>query len=309
MKKRKTVRGILIHCYQKTTNGALLFYTVSDYLAFFTILCIFAERYGVRILAVSLMPDHFHISLEVDDPRDLPLFISVVTQKYAKENNRDCHRTGNLFYKSFGSAVKNGAKKARTNLIYVGNNGVERQLCSVAEEYRWGFLPYSISDHPFSEPIVIRRASSQLRNALKEVEARHRDGKSLNYKLLQRLFRPLDKKEKLQLTDRLIAVYDIIDHKAAERFFDGYGNMIAAMHSNTGSEYDLNEVMVGRSDACYAQITNLLIKRLNLNDIHDLFLMQEDARFELLPMIQRETGAEPEQILKYLRLPYIKRKS
>ena len=309
MKKRKTPRGILIHCYQRSHNGFILFYSVSDYLAFFTILCTFAEQYGIKILAVSLMPDHFHISLEVDDSRKLPVFISVVTQKYAKENNRYCHRIGQLFYKSFGSAAKYGPKIARTNLIYVGNNGVERQLCQNAEEYRWGFLPYSISDHPFSEPIVIRSASPHLRNALKVVETRHRAGKSLNYKMLQRLFRPLDNKEKLQLTDRIISVYDIIDHKEAERFFDGYENMIAAMHSNTGSEHDLNEVTVGRSDACYAQITKLLMKKMHLSDIHDLFLMQDDARFGLLPMIQRETGAVPEQSLKYLRLPYIKRKS
>ena len=37
---RKFKPGVLIHCYQNTFEGYLLFYTISDYLVYFTILCV-----------------------------------------------------------------------------------------------------------------------------------------------------------------------------------------------------------------------------------------------------------------------------
>ena len=303
-KGRITARGIVIHCYQRTVNGELLFYSISDYLVFFTIFCIEAKKYGVRVLALCLMPDHFHVSIVVDSSKILSDFIASVTRKYAIQNNVTCHRSGPLFAKPFGSAPKYGAKKARTNLIYVGNNGVERQLCHKAEDYRWGFLKYAVSTSPFSEPLVIRNASVDMKSAVRSVKSYLTKSKELNYTLLQRLFRPLSRQEKEQLTDFIISSYDIIDHAGAARFFDGYDNMLEAMHTNTGSEYDLNEVLVGKSDAHYAAMSSILLKELPIFDIHDIFLMTEDERFKLFTILQRKTNATPEQILKFLRIPY-----
>lgn len=308
MKKRKTVGGILIHCYQRSAQGQLLFYSVSDYLVFFTILCSVAGKYDIRILSVSLMPDHFHISLVVTNPRSLHEFISVITQMYAREFNRTCHTKGQLFQKSFGSAMKFGAKNGRSNLIYVGNNGVERQLCKKAEDYRWGFLKYHKSQNPFSEPLVVRNASPRMVEALKCVQSYHSDARHLNYRILQRLFTKLNVKEKEQLADYIIVVYNVIDYEGAAEYFDGFDKMIDAMHFNTGSEYDLNEITVGRSDAHYNSMSRILIDKLGLKDIHDVFMLPEEIRFnELFPLLQRHTAAQPEQILKFLRLPFFKK--
>lgn len=303
-KGRTTARGIVIHCYQRTVNGELLFYSVSDYLVFFTIFCIEARKYGVRVLALCLMPDHFHVSIVVENSKALSDFISSVTRKYAIQSNITCHRSGQLFARPFGSAPKYGAKKARTNFIYVGNNGVERQLCHKAEDYRWGFLKYAVSASPFSEPLVMRNASVDMKRAVRSVRSYLAKSKELNYALLQRLFRPLSRQEKEQLTDFIISSYDVINHAGAARFFDGYENMLEAMHTNTGSEYDLNEVLVGKSDAHYAVMCSILLKELPIADIHDIFLKNDDERFELYHLLQRKTDATPEQILKFLRLPY-----
>ena len=302
MKRRRFLRDILHHCYQNTVNGFLLFYSVSDYLVYFTNFCIYAARNGIHVLSLCQMPDHVHFGIAAEAAEDLSSLVRDVSVAYARSDAIQCRRTGPLFNRSFGSAPKQGAKKGRTNLIYIGNNPVERQLCSKAPDYRWNYLAYGQSDHPFSEKLVVRKASWAMRKALKEIKGTHRRGQPLSYPMLQRLFGSLDKKEGLQLIDFIITTYSVIDYDYAAKFFDGYDRMIQAMEVSTGSEYDINEVFVGRSDACYAQISKWLMKKLRLADIHEVFSLPESDRTDLMMEASRELGVNFRQLAKYFRL-------
>ena len=74
------------------------------------------------------------------------------------------------------------------------------------------------------------------------------------------------------------------------------------MHSTTGSEYDLNECFVGKSDASYNQMTTLLLREGKLKDIHDLLSLSIDERVELFLFLQRSIDAPPRQIAKFLHV-------
>lgn len=304
--RRNFSSGILNHCYQRTVDGMLLFYSVSDYLVFYTIISIISRKYGVKILAMCLMPDHIHTSTIAENKRQLTMFVHEYSRLFALLQNRLCKRSGHLFRTPFGSAPKYGPKKARTNLIYVWNNGVERQLCAKAEEYRWNFLAYAQNEHPFSEPILMRSASTHLKKAIAAVKAQYDSDNYLNYNLLKRISKHLNRKEINQLTDYIINLYNVIDYSAAIEFFDKYDDLLMAAHSNTGSEYDLNEVFLGKSDAWYSKISSLLMRELSLTDIHDVLCLTDDRKFELLQMLMEKTPAPPEQIAAFLRLKVIK---
>ena len=263
---------------------------------------IYAAREGIRVLSLCQVPDHVHFGVTANASRDLSSFVRDVSVAYARSDAIQCRRTGPLFNRSFGSAPKQGAKKGRTNLIYIGNNPVERQLCSKAPEYRWNYLAYGQSDHPFSEKLVVRKASWTMRKALKEIKGTYRRGQPLSYPLLQRLFGRLGQKERLQLIDFIITTYSVIDYDYSAKFFDGYGRMIQAMEVSTGSEYDINEVFVGRSDACYAQITKWLMKKLRLTDSHEVFPLPESDRTRLMMEAYRELGGNIWQLAKFFRL-------
>ena len=299
---RQCHQGILNHLYQRTRNGFLLFYSISDYLVFFTVFCTEARKHGVHVLSLCLMPDHIHASLYADSRSALSAFVSAYTCRFVRMYGDYAHWEGPVFDSPFGSVPKSGAKKARANLLYVGNNPVERQLSSRAEEYRWNFLAYGGGDHPFSEKLIIRRASWPLQRAVSEVKTQHAAGKSLPYAMLQRWFKPLCREERNQLTDYIVNLYSILDQAAAARFFDGYGQMLTALHADTGSEHDLNEPFVGKSDACYARMTRFILQKTAMEDIHDLFLLTAEKRTEWLPVLMRETRCQPEQAAKFLRL-------
>ena len=277
-----------------------MFYSVTDHLVYFTSYCVHAVKNGIRVLALCQMPDHIHDSLIIRDVGQLAAFKREHNAFFANAQNEVFGVKGNLFEHPFGSAVKAGAKKARTNLIYVGNNPVERRLVQNAEEYRWNYVAYADSKNPFSDKLVLRYSSWSMRNAVKEVRNQRKNCLPMTYRMLFRLFKTLNNNEKQQLIDYIVSIYNVIDYNLALEFFDGsYEHFITALHSTTGSEYDLNEVFVGRSDACYNHFSSIILKEYGLTDIHMLFKEDKERMYLLL---KSKTGAPGKQIRKYLRM-------
>lgn len=284
-------------------DGGVLFYTFSDHLVYFTNYCIVARKYGVCILAFCQMPDHTHETVSADRKSDLERFKQDSNARFASERNARFGLSGPVFESSFGSVPKIGDKNIRSNLVYVGNNPVERKLVSEAERYRWNYLAYAVSDHPFSEKLVIRKSRWPLQKAVRAVKAQFKSGRPMNYALLQRLFQPLTRKECLQLTDYIIATYNVIDYSAAIRYFGSYEEMLIALHATTGSEYDINEVFIGKSDTCYNRMTTVLLQRGLVKDIHDILSFSIDEKYELFLLLRDATEAPAEQIAAFLHMP------
>ena len=296
--------GIITHCYQMTLDGALLFYTASDCLVFFSILCLMAVKHRIRIYKLCLMADHYHIILTAESQHDLSAFIQAFTSRFVFEQNKETRRTGSLFLGPFGAAVKRKEKDARSALIYVDNNPVERFLTDRAEKYRWNFIAFATSDHPFSEKLVRSRASRPLQQVLSLVDSLQQSGRPVTYPLLKRYFPKLSIKESNQLVDYIISKYSVIDHDAAIRFFGDYERMLQADHSTTGSEHDLKETFVGRDDKSYRVISRFLQESLKMEDIHKVLAFEDKERLDLLVRIVSSTNVPEAQAAKYLRLPF-----
>ena len=303
MKRRKFFKDILTHCYQRSADDGVLFYTYSDHLVYFTTYCVLARKYGIQVLGLCQMPDHVHDSIVARRMADLSAFKREINAGYSRMYNTFYGLEGPVFEGPFGSAPKVGAKKGRTNLVYVGNNPVERQLVEKAEDYRWNYLAYVGSDHPFSQKLVVRDARWPLRKAVKEVQSQFQQGKPLSFAQLQRLFTPLNRKEGLQLTDFIITTYNCIDYESAIRFFNSPSDMLTTMHATTGSEHDLNEVFIGKTDVPYMKMTNILLRENKWKDIHDVLSLTTDEKFDLFLQLRPQTDALDEQIAKFLHMP------
>lgn len=303
MRRRIFIKGALNHCYQRMADRGVLFYTYSDHLVFFTQYCVMARKYGIRVLALCHMPDHIHDSVIAYNKKDLDKFKQDSLSWFALRRNTQSGVKGAVFECSFGSVPKIGDKNVRSNLVYVGNNPVERKLVMKAEDYRWNYLAYATSDHPFSDKLVLRNASWSLRKAVKEVKAQVAAGMPMNYVMINRLFSPLDRKERLQLTDFIVSTYNVIDYAAASKYFDTFDKMLIAMHATTGSEYDLNEVFIGKSDAHYNRMATILLRDGIVKDIHEILSLSVDEKYELFLLLRRETQATSEQIAAFLHMP------
>ena len=302
MKHRIFYPGELIHSYQRSADHGVLFYNVCDRLVFFTLFCTMARRHGVHVYKLVQMPDHIHHSTVSRTEQQLSAFVRDYTALFAREYNGSFNRKGPVFERRFNFAPKRGDKAVRTNLLYLDNNPVERKLVGNAEEYQWNYLAYAASDHPFSDKIVLRHSSMPLRRAMKRVEWLHKNGRYIPYNLLRSLFVSLpDNREKDQLTDYIITTYSCINHQASARYFGGYDQELLAAHSNTGSEYDISEGFIGKSDVYYDRFPNLL--RNELADIHDLLSASDIKKREWFRILRGKTGAPVRQISAFLHLP------
>ena len=290
--------------HKRTADKGILFYSYGDCLEYFTLYCLLARKYRIRVCTCCLMLDHVHDALSAKQSRCLESIKRDLNTHFSNAYNKRCGIKGPLLESPFGSAVKQGAKRARNTIIYVGNNPVERQLVTKAEEYRWNFVAYAESSHPFSEKLVIRDARWPLQQAVREVRAQHAAGNYLPYALLQRLFIPLNAAERQQLTDYIVSTYNVIDYPYALQFFDGsYENMLTAMHSTTGHEYDLNETFTGISDKYYYQMAALVKQEAGLIDIHELLPLDLLRKQKLFQLLKRRMDCPAQQIAKFLHLP------
>lgn len=299
---RRVIEGEVHHIYQKTKGGAVIFYSLRDYLVFFTIFCTVADKLGVTVLALCPMPDHLHNASRVKSAEQLVKFVQMYSRLFAREWNYSRKRKGSLIQKHFGSAPKLGNKAVRTTINYNNNNPVERKICTKAEDYRWNFLRYYKNRHPFSEPLDESAASAKLRGALQEVRALHVQGDWVRYAQLDRLIKGLNSTEVQQLADYIITTWNVLDYVGAISYYGDYDAMIRSFHDNTGSEFEIREDSDNYTDAVYADCTRILMQENQIKSVREIPGLPMFRKMELHKLLSNRTTARPKQVCKYLHI-------
>ena len=201
-------KGAVGHIFQRARSGFVVFYSVKDSLVFFTIFSLTAAKHRIRVLGLCLMYNHIHVLVEAEDHKTIARFMQELCSKFSKTYNIRHGLKGSLL-STYGLSNKRGGKQARTSLAYLYNNPVEDRICKRAEDWRWNFLVYAESDHPYSDKLIPREASVSMRKALSRVKMLHAHGRPLSYEVLDDLFLSLNVSEKKQLIDFIVREYSI----------------------------------------------------------------------------------------------------
>ncbi len=127
----------------------------------------------------------------------------------------------------------------------------------------------------------------------------------LSYTLLNRLFSRLEKREQQQLTDHIITVYNCIDHAAAARYFGRYEDMVMAVNTAKGGEYEMKKDFTGKSDLVYSRMSKYLLDNKIIDNVDDLLSLDAESRAGLSLPLTYYTDATPRQAAKYLHLSAI----
>lgn len=299
MKRRKFLCREFHHVYQRTLNGFNIFYDLEDYLVYYTIFSVMARKYGIDVMGLCLMIDHIHSLIASDDKKIFSRFLSSVTIQFMKEYNTAYGRSGPMFER-FGSAPKKGLKLLRTAIAYLYNNPVEKHLCKQAQCYRWNFLPY----YPGRTPrILLNTASRPLRRAFKEIDFTFASGRYLRYAQLYRLLNSVVAQDKDILTDYIIVKYSVIRYDMLADCYGGYENMLMAINSNTGSEYEISEAKDVRSDVGFRELYRYIHSK-GFQRAGDVMTLPISEKMALANEMMYRTSADRRQICKYLHLEY-----
>ena len=302
-RKKPIVRADAVHhVYQNTRKGYLIFYSVKDYLILFSVITVVACRYGIKILGISMMPDHIHLIAYVRDPNRLKAFIRDYTSIFTKLFNRHYNLSGPLFNTPFGCAPKLIHKKIRSAIAYVYNNPVEGHLALKVEEDRWNFLAYAKEKHPFSEKMRIDKARWALRKALYTVKACRKNRRWLDYTEIEKVTENLPRRELQQLTDYTIRKYNCIDYEAAIAYYGSYEEMVTALNANTGSEYDLKEDTYAKDYRIYKTMILILCHGKKMETMEKVLNLPRPERYRLRWSLIRNKGATDKEVAKLLRL-------
>ena len=306
-RKRKFYKGTLNHVYQRTVGGVHLFYTLEDALVFYTIFSVCVKSSNIKVLKLCIMHNHVHILIRADNVKDLYSFMDRFTAWFVRVYNRRHGRTGKLFKKSFGSAPKWEEKKQRSAIIYIGNNPVEKHFCRFAEESRWNFLAYSRSDYPFSEPIKLSKASTDLKVFIKRVDNLIKLNLPLKYSMLSCFTRKLNAKELKQLVDHIIAGYYVFEDDELISLFKSYEDMLLAMHSTTGDEFEIKEEKDDFSLTSFNEMMRFLRSRYSSDFINKMISLPFEEKYKIVGELQANTSASNHQICKFLHVPLEKK--
>lgn len=302
-KNRVFKLGALHHIYQRTTGGYLIFYSGRVFLVFFTLFCTLARKYQITVYGLCLMYDHIHVLLKARNREDMSAFVQEYTCRFSRMRNQRYKRKGDFFRHRYGSAPKADDKKARTAIAYLLNNPVEKRLCGRAEEFQWNFLNYAHNDHPFSEPLKLSAASRALRRALEEVKQMRASDSPLRYEFIDRVTEGLIQKEIRQLSDFIVTQYNCIQYNDLTAYFEDFEALLIAIHSNTGSEYQIKEVISPGSDKIFKQLQSQLFKMKEFGDMTAVLSLPEGEKRRLAWSLAAETGATPWELSKFLHIP------
>lgn len=302
-RKRKFYKGALNHVYQRTVGGVHLFYTVEDCLVFYSIFSVCARSSGIKALELCIMHNHVHILIDTENVHELYSFMDRVSAWFVRAYNCMHGRKGKLLKKSFGSAPKWEEKKKRSAAIYVGNNPVEKRFCRYAEEYRWNFLAYFKSDHPFSEAIKSTEASQNLKKFIKIVDNLIDLNLPLRYSLLHSFRSKLNAKEFEQLVDHAISGYLPFDYDALFSLFKSHDDMIVAMRSTTGDEFDIKEARDDFSLAFFREMMGYMQSHHSDDFVAKMISLPLEDKFRIVSELQANTNASSHQICQFLHIP------
>ena len=200
---------------------------------------------------------------------------------FSREFNKSIGLKGRVVIRAYGLSNKMGEKKQREAAAYLYNNPVEKQLSIKAIEYRWNFLAYAKSDHPFSKRINLSKASSQMRRCLKEVNVILLSGSFINYDFLRKWFLILNRDEIHQLVDQIIVKFKVVYYEELIRLYGSYEKMLIAFDSNTGSEHDIKEDYSEKSYKPYNSLMKLLLNELGFSDPKEVLRLSNGKRREL----------------------------
>lgn len=84
--------------------------------------------------------------------------------------------------------------------------------------------------------------------------------------------------------------------------YRSYKDMLTAINSNTGSEYDIQETHLCKSDTQYRELLSY-IKRPGHPDIYTILRMPLKDKIVLMHTLKQQTSASSVQIMKFLHIP------
>src|SRR5712691_11701160 len=133
---RVHARGLLYHVIVRGNQRRKTFRDDRDYQAYLERLPRYRAKFGVKIYAYCLMPNHVHLLIEVST-EPLPKFMQGVQQGYTQYFNRRHNKAGHVFQGRYHAIICDKDEYLLSLVRYIHLNPVRAKIVRKAEQFRY----------------------------------------------------------------------------------------------------------------------------------------------------------------------------
>jgi REP-associated tyrosine transposase len=133
--------GQYYHVYNRGVNRQPIFASNENYHFLLRRVKQFLPLYPIRIIAYSLMPNHYHFLVGVDEDGSLGHFFQRLFNSYSQAFNRQQHRTGILFEGRAKSILIDESNYVYALVRYIHLNPVLAGLVNTPEDWQFSNYP------------------------------------------------------------------------------------------------------------------------------------------------------------------------
>ncbi len=151
--------GAFYHVMLRGNGGQKIFFSPEDQTRLYLLFQEGVGKYGYRIHAFCLMPNHIHLVIQVDE---IPLakIIQNISFRFTRHINTTQERSGHLFQGRYKAILVDADNYLLQLVRYIHNNPVRAELADQCEGFQWSshnaycgkeFIPWLTTDFVLSQ--------------------------------------------------------------------------------------------------------------------------------------------------------------
>ena len=137
--QRIDVGGYVYHILNRANARVQIFDNDKDYQLFETILEEAVEKFDMRLLSYSIMPNHWHLILYPKNDGDLSQFMGWISNTHTRRwhSEKDTVGQGHLYQGRYKSFLCQDDNYFLTLVRYIERNAKKANLVQKAEDWKW----------------------------------------------------------------------------------------------------------------------------------------------------------------------------
>jgi putative transposase len=146
----------IYHVINRANGRLTIFENIADYQLFESLLEKTQEETGMRILAYTIMPNHWHLVLQPKVDGDLGIFMHRLTNSHTRQVRVSTKTIGygHLYQGRYKSFIVSDDSYLLTLIKYVERNPVRAKLAAACEEWQWGSAWRRVNGTPVQKKLL-----------------------------------------------------------------------------------------------------------------------------------------------------------
>ena len=134
-RRHQLTTSLIYHAFNRSINRAPIFQAEEDRLHFVQLLRTYKSRFLIKIYHWTVMLTHFHLLLEMEDPREISRFMAGLNRAYTHYHHKVHGTSGFLWQGRFGLQPIQKETYLMACGRYIERNPVRANIVSTAHEY------------------------------------------------------------------------------------------------------------------------------------------------------------------------------